>query len=269
MEKDDGITSVILVCHHNTIRYMMCALSNVYETRYPNIHFNTINASYIDVQFYKHLASANWTYCVANKGELNHTPQTTISMTSYDASDIVMVGNAFDENFVMEHIVSSEEGRLVVYAIDKNRPDLQTSINDMKFIKSQLPKLSVELTLVPEYILTTNVGTKSKPLKPGKVSRENAVAMRLTSGITKVIFYEKWYPIHRNYNIPGQLISLNVYSVWWVFILARDHESYKGYILQTRDMTDLLFERIPNNFDVPLYIMIANQGDDNIEFEEY
>ena len=269
LEKDDGIVSVILVCHHNTIRYMVCALSRVYETRYPNIHFNTINASYIDVQFYKHLASTNWTYCVADKGELTHTPQTTKSMTSYDASDIVMVGNAFDKNFVMEHIVSSEEGRLVIYAIDKNRPDLQTSINDLEFIKSQLPKLSVELVLVPDYILTVNVGKSSKPLKPGKVSRENAVAVRLTSGITKIIFYEKWYPIHRNYNIPGQLISLNVYSVWWVFILARDNESYKGYILETRDMVDVLFERIPNNFDVPLYVMIENQGDDNVEFEEY
>ena len=265
MEKDDGITSVILVCHHNTIRYMVCALSKIYGTRYPNIHFNTINASFIDVQFYKHLSSTNWTYCVANKGELIHTPQTTKSMTSYDASDILMVG----KNFEMEYIISSEEGMTVVYAIDENRPDLQTSVNDRDFIKSQLPKLSVEMSVVPEYILTTNVGAPSKPLKPDKVSRENAVALRLTSGITKVIFYKNWYPIHRNYIIPGQLISLNVYSMWWMFILARDHESYKGYILQTRDMTDLIFERIPNTFDVPLYVMIVNEGDDNIEFEEY
>lgn len=260
MENND-ISSVILVCHHNTIRFMVCALSKVYGMRYPNIHFNASNASYIDMQFFGHLKMENWTYCIADKGTLVHTPQTTRSMTSDDASDMLIVGAASEA----EHIVSSEAGRVVVYAIDENRPDLATSVSDMKFIKAQLPKLSVELVLLPEYILTT----QTVIVKPNKVPREFAVAFRLNNGVTKVLAHKDWYPISRTYNIPGVLVSMNVLEQWWVYILAQDRESYKGYILASRGMTDLLFESIQNNFDVPLYVISVFGEDDNVEFEEY
>lgn len=259
--ENDGINAVVLVCHHNTIRYMICALSKVYGLRYPNIHFNISNASFVDMYFDTDDAMRNSTYCIADKGTLVHTPQTTRSMTSDDASDMLIVGAASEA----EHLVSSEAGRVVVYAIDENRPDLATSVSDMKFIKAQLPKLSVELVLLPEYILTT----QTVIMKPNKVPREFAVAFRLNNGATKVLAHKDWYPISRTYNIPGVLVSMNVLKKWWVYILAQDSESYKGYILASRGMTDMLFESIQNNFDVPLYVISVFGEDDNVEFEEY
>ena len=257
----EGINAVVLVCHHNTIRYMICALSKVYGLRYPNIHFNVSNASFVDMQFLENLKTENWTYCIADKGTLIHTPQTTQSMTSDDASEMLIVGAGGEG----EHLVSSEAGRIVVYSIDKNRPDLATSVSDMKFIKAQLPKLSVELILTPEYILTTQTAN----VKPNKVPREFAIAFRLDNGATKVLAHTDWYPISRTYNIPGVLVSITVLATWWVYILAQDSESYKGYILAQREMTDKLFEKIPNNFDVPLYVMAVIDDYDNTEFVEY
>ncbi|AEO97832.1 phosphoglycerate mutase [Emiliania huxleyi virus 84] len=264
---NSDIRSVIMVCHHNTIRYMICALAKVYGTRYPNIHFNTINASYIDMEFSGHPLLREYTYCVVDKGELRHIPQTTKSMTTYDAKNLLMVGGSFQFGYTTEYILSTEEGRTVVYAVDENRPDLQTSLSDVKFVKSQLPKLSVSFVLDDEYMVCASSNNSTKKLKDDKIPRELAVAVRLKSGITKILFHSDVYPIHRNYNIPGEIFEVLIWNMNWVVIIVKtDDGSLIAYIPHVKTDVEKL---LPADFMIPVYVMIFNGNDDNIEFEAY
>ncbi|AEP15850.1 hypothetical protein EQVG_00442, partial [Emiliania huxleyi virus 207] len=72
---------------------------------------------------------------------------------------------------------------------------------------------------------------------------------------------------HRNYNIPGEIFEVLIWNMNWVVIIVKtDDGSLIAYIPHVKTDVEKL---LPADFMIPVYVMIFNGNDDNIEFEAY
>lgn len=157
---EEGVTTqVALVCHHNTIRYMILAICQIFSNRPSELFFEPENAAYIDILFDTDptrglVVGLNYSNGIVGVArEVGESRQKAWGNT--DSSTILSENDwknvtIFAECKGYHHITNAESLVAIhmqkqvmnIFAIPKSRPDLQTFTKQRKVWEQNLSTLS-------------------------------------------------------------------------------------------------------------------------------
>ena len=130
------ISQIALVCHHNTIRYMICALCFVFSKVFPKLEINVLNAGFLDIEFSEHqkwfqLDAYNVQVYTLPKPRWNPGPYVGNPLvTRQNAENIMGCGKPFDKGGTTHFFVAFDftNSQASVYEVYESRPDLEAGL---------------------------------------------------------------------------------------------------------------------------------------------
>ena len=131
------ISQIALVCHHNTIRYMICALCFVYSKVFPKLEINVLNAGFLDIEFIEH---QKWFEMDAYNVQVYTLPKPRWKsgiyvgnplVTRQNAENIFGCGKPFDKGGTTHFLIAFDvtNSQASVYELYKSRPDLEAGLS--------------------------------------------------------------------------------------------------------------------------------------------